>query len=116
MSYVRIWVHIVFSTKYHIPFLTPEIKEKVQLHVMENCKKKGIFLQAINGYSDHLHCLISLENQQKFKNEKFQWQEEYYAVSVGESQLAAVIRYIKNQEVHHQTNSLDREMKTFKKG
>jgi len=32
----------------------------------------------------------------------FGWQDEYFAVSIGESQFGIVLNYINNQEKHHQ--------------
>ena len=64
MSYVTIWVHLVFSTKNREPWLNKDIRYDVHKHIMENCKKKEIFLQAINGYTEHIHCLISLGKEQ----------------------------------------------------
>ncbi|UKT63888.1 IS200/IS605 family transposase [Pedobacter mucosus] len=133
MSYVRIWVHLVFSTKNRHPYLTKGIRYKVQNHIIENCKEKLIFLQAINGYTEHLHCLISLGKEQSIakvaqlikgesafwinKNQlvegTFMWQDDYYAISVSESIVAAVINYIKNQETHHDKKTFDDEVKTF---
>ncbi|MBO9672523.1 MAG: IS200/IS605 family transposase [Sphingobacteriaceae bacterium] len=133
MSYVRIWVHLVFSTKNRHPYLTKNIRYKVHKHIMDNCKNKSIFLQSINGFTDHLHCLISLGkdqsisnvaqlikgessfwiNQNKLTEIPFMWQGEYYAVSVSESQLNSVINYIKNQEVHHSKKSFANEVKEF---
>jgi len=52
------------SNKKRQPFLTKEIRTKLHLHIIENCKEKNIFLQAINGFTDHLHCLISLGKEQ----------------------------------------------------
>ena len=43
------------------------------------------------------------------------WQDDYFAVSVSESNLQAVINYIKNQEVHHAKKSFDDEIKQFEK-
>jgi putative transposase len=60
MSFVKIWIHLVFATKDRQPLLTQNVRYQVLKHIMENCKEKGIFLQAINGYVDHIHCLISL--------------------------------------------------------
>jgi putative transposase len=40
-------------------------------------------------------------NKQKLTNQYFEWQDEYFAVSVSESQIETVRNYIKNQEVHH---------------
>ena len=49
MPYVKVWLHIVWSTKNRIPFLKPEIRPQVFQHVRNNAKKKGIFLDFING-------------------------------------------------------------------
>jgi len=133
MSFVKIWVHLVFSTQNREPLLTKEIRHDVQRHIIENCKEKEIFLQVINGYTDHLHCLISLGkdqtiskvtqlikgessfwlNQQKLIKPKFAWQDDYFAVSVSESQVQQVVSYIKNQEAHHAKKSFVQEVDEF---
>lgn len=135
MSYVRIWVHLVFSTKNRQPFLTKEIREKLYMHIKENCKKKAIFLQVINGYSEHLHCLISLGkeqsiskvaqlikgesalwiNKEKLTEERFMWQDDYFANSVSESQVKKVLNYINNQEQHHSKKTFNDEVDEFMK-
>ncbi|RYY06547.1 MAG: IS200/IS605 family transposase [Sphingobacteriaceae bacterium] len=133
MSYVRIWVHLVFSTKNRQPLLYNDFRYKLQQHIIDNCLKKDIFLQSINGFTDHLHCLISLSKDQSiakisqlikgessfwinnstFLQEKFSWQDDYFAISVSESQVKKVENYIKNQEIHHSKKSFDDEVKTF---
>ena len=133
MSYARIWVHVVFSTKNWEPFLTNEIRSKVHQHIIQNCEKKDIFLSAINGYTDHLHCLISLGkdqtisqiallikgessfwiNKHNLTSDKFAWQDDYYAVSVSESHIPALKKYIKNQELHHSKTSTKDEIEKF---
>ncbi|MBB2146091.1 IS200/IS605 family transposase [Pedobacter sp. LMG 31464] len=135
MSYTRIWVHLVFATKNRTPLLTKEIRYKVQNHIIENCKEKSIYLQIINGYTEHLHCLISLGkdqtiakiaqlikgessfwiNKNQLTEEQFIWQDDYFAVSVSESNLEIVTKYIKNQETHHAKKSFDDEVKEFEK-
>lgn len=135
MSYVKIWVHVVFSTKNRFPFLTKDIRYEVFNHIIENCREKEIFLQAINGYTEHIHCLISLGkdqsiaaiaklikgessfwiNKQQLTAQKFSWQDDYFAVSVSESQVEKVASYIKNQEIHHAKKSFDEEVEEFMK-
>lgn len=108
MSWVRIWIHLVFSTKNRVPFLdTPELRLKVFKHIKENAATKGIWLDCVNGYKDHAHCLISLGRDQNISNiahlikgessywinkngltkQKFCWQDDYWAVGLGESDL-----------------------------
>ncbi len=94
---------------------------------------KNIFLRAINGYSDHIHCLISLGKDQTIskisqlikgessfwinKNEflpvHFSWQDDYFAVSVSESQVGVVVKYIDNQEAHHLKKTFEDEVNDF---
>ena len=49
-------------------------------------------------------------NKNRLCSEKFEWQDEYFAVSVSESLVPRVREYIKNQEDHHQTTTFAREM------
>ena len=65
MSWVRVWIHLVYSTKNRKPFLNPlQLRELVFQHIQENADKKGIHLAAVNGHQDHMHCLISLNKTQ----------------------------------------------------
>ncbi|MFT6870854.1 IS200/IS605 family transposase, partial [Polaribacter sp.] len=114
MSFIKVYIHFVWSTKNRIPFLaTKELRQKVWKHIKENAKEKGIHIDFVNGYSDHCHCLVSLGpdqtiqklmqlikgessfwiNQQRLTKEKFQWQTEYFAVSVSESIVEKVRNY-----------------------
>jgi len=52
-------------------------------------------------------------NKNKLTKKKFIWQDDYFAVSVSESQVKRVIRYIKNQEAHHDKISFEEEVDEF---
>lgn len=52
-------------------------------------------------------------NKQKLCNLKLVWQKEYFAVSVGESQMKAVKNYILNQETHHKKKTWEDEYNEF---
>jgi REP element-mobilizing transposase RayT len=60
MPYVKVWIHLVWTTKKRKPFLVDEIRTRVFEHIRENAKAKGIHLDHINGFREHVHCLISL--------------------------------------------------------
>jgi REP element-mobilizing transposase RayT len=60
MSYVRIWLHCVWATKNRVPLLTKEKKKLVIEHIKQNAKLKSIYIDSINGHTEHLHCIISL--------------------------------------------------------
>ena len=134
MSWVRIWVHLVFSTKNRIPYLVEkDIRLKVWKHIRENADAKNIWLDRINGYQEHAHCLLALGreqtiskisqlikgesshwiNQNDLIGDKFMWQDDYWAVSVSESHLEQVRNYIYNQAEHHKTKSFSEEVEEF---
>jgi REP element-mobilizing transposase RayT len=122
MPHIKVNIHFVWVTKNRYPYLaTPALRKQVWQHILDNAKEKGIFIDFINGYEQHCHCLVSLGadqtlsglmqlikgessywiNKQKLTREKFEWQDEYYAVSVSESVIDKVRNYIKKQEEHH---------------
>jgi putative transposase len=133
MSFLKVWLHIVWSTKLRKPLLTDDIRTSVFMHIKNNANTKGIYVDHINGYIDHVHCLVSLEanqtiaqtvqllkgessfwiNKQQLTKEKFEWQTDYFAVSVSESGIHAVRRYIRRQEEHHRRKSFEQEYDEF---
>ena len=102
-------------------------------HIRENARTKGIYLDFINGFVEHVHTLISLggdqsvskvaqllkgesshwANQQQLMATNLEWQDEYIAVSVSDSMVDTVREYIKNQEEHHRKKSFAEEYDEF---
>jgi len=133
MSYLKVWIHLVWSTKNREPLLSKEIRSILFPHIRKNAQQKGIWIDFINGHTDHIHVLISLNkdqsiggivqlikgessfwiNQQKLTRERFRWQDQYFAVSVSESGIAKVRDYIKNQEAHHKKKTFQQEYEEF---
>lgn len=94
---------------------------------------KDIFIEEINGHVDHVHCLLKLKptqsvskiakllkgassfwvNDEQLVEGKLYWQSEYFAASVGESELSRVRMYIQMQEEKHQSFSFEDELKNF---
>ena len=52
-------------------------------------------------------------NKNELTKNKFQWQDEYFAVSVSESIIDKVRDYIKNQETHHDKKTFEEEYDEF---
>ena len=134
MPFIKVYIHFVWCTKNRNPYLdTLDLRQKVWRHIRENGAKKNIHIDFVNGYSDHCHCLVSLGtdqtiqkvmqlikgesshwiNQQKLTLDKFEWQDEYFAVSVSESMIDRVRNYIKNQEAHHAKKTFQEEYDLF---
>lgn len=135
MSWVRIWTHVVFTTKERKPWLTSGIRKPLFDHIMLNATEKNLKLAVVNGYVDHVHLLLALNrelsiaksiqlikgesahwlNKQQLMPYKFQWQDDYWAVGVSESHYSQVFQYIKNQEQHHQKTDFSQELSAFLK-
>ena len=133
MPWIKVWLHFVWSTKERSPYLQDEIRGKVFEHIRSNAREKGIFIDFIGGYVDHVHCLISLGSDQTIagvmhaiKGEssfwvnkngltkaRFAWQDEYFVASVANSEIDRVRSYIKNQEGHHKRVSFGQEFEGF---
>ena len=134
MSWVRIWVHLVFSTLNREPILnSPKMRKQLFEHIKQNAEHKQIWLDSINGYQEHAHCLISLGkdqcisnvvqlikgessfwiNKNKFIRPRFTWQDDYWAVGVSESHVQATREYIYGQEKHHGKVSFSKEVELF---
>ena len=133
MAFVRIWIHAVWGTKNRHPYLINDIKQKVINHIKDNAKQKDIFIDTINGHHEHLHCLLALNaemsiskamqlikgeatfwiNKAKITDTKFEWADQYFAISVSESQLDKVRAYINNQEEHNKKTSFTDEYNSF---
>jgi putative transposase len=94
---------------------------------------KKIYIDFINGHSEHIHCLLSLNpdqslskviqlikgeasfwiNKNALSKQRFEWAEEYFAISVSESHLPRVREYIRNQERHHKEKTWEEEYDEF---
>ena len=133
MPFIKIWIHLVWATKRREPVLDKSIRQKIFTHIRENARTKDIHIDFINGYTDHVHVLLSLNadqtiakvmqlikgessfwiNKYKLIPQKFEWQDDYFAVSVSESGVNKVREYIKNQERHHTKKTFQQEYDEF---
>jgi putative transposase len=120
-SLTKVYVHLVFSTKYRQPIIGDEVKDELYDYVGGICKQWECNPIKIGGYYDHVHilCILSkkialmklLEEVKKGSSkwmktkghnyENFYWQDGYGAFSVNPSQVDVVVRYITNQYQHH---------------
>jgi putative transposase len=133
MAYIKVWIHFVWTTKKRQAFLTNNVRSNIIAHIKENALKKNIYIDSIAGGKEHLHALISLNpkqavsevaqllkgevsfwiNKVKLVQGKFEWQDKYFAVSVSESALPVVRKYIRTQEEHHRVKPFSEEYDAF---
>lgn len=133
MSFVTAWLHCVWSTKNREPILTKEVRPELFQHIIDNGRKKNIWVDTLNGHTEHVHALISLDknmtiadtmqllkgesanwlNKTDYLKSKMHWQDDYFVVSIGQSQVERVRNYIRNQEEHHRKKSFQQEVTEF---
>ena len=133
MSFVKIWVHAVWSTKDRKPVLNKDVRQEIFEHIHHNAIEKDIYMEIVNGHQNHVHCLFRLKADQTIQKTlqlikgeasfwankhglvkpKLAWQNDYFAVSVSESQVGAVKKYIENQEEHHAKKTFEQECNEF---
>jgi len=112
MPYVKIWIHLIFSTKKKERVITKELKQKLIEHInmtisLGTDQTIGKVAQLIKGESSNWI------NKNRLIKNHFEWQDEYIAVSVSESMIDKVRDYIKNQEEHHRRKSFAEEYDEF---
>ena len=128
-TYSQITLHIVFAVRGRENLLRQDHRDELFKYISGIIKNKGQKLFSINGMSDHVHILCSIEpkmaisdlvrdiknNSSKFINEKkwmpgkFMWQEGFGVFSYSRSQRPNIIAYIENQERHHKNKNFREE-------
>src|SRR4051812_38113842 len=128
-SYLAVRVHYVFSTKERRRLITPELKERLYPFIGGIACENNMKLIAIGGIENQVHLLLAMapllsvaKAIQMIKGGssawvrdtfpehwRFGWEEGYGAFSVSASQMEATIRYIENQEEHHQKHTFEGE-------
>ncbi len=131
-SLVRIYLHIIFSTKHRRPYLTDRtLQEKVYGYMSGICKNLGCLALKIGGVEDHVHLLtrhsktlaisdfmreLKRSSSAWLKTEStelasFHWQDGYGAFSVSPSHMEDIKKYITTQETHHRKESFQDEFR-----
>ena len=52
MSFIKVWIHYVWATKNHEAALQKGSREILFSHILEVNRKKGIWVDTVNGYSN----------------------------------------------------------------
>lgn len=134
-TYSQIYIQVVFAVHGRENLIANGWRDELYKYITGIVKKHEQKLISIGGVSNHIHILLGIKpsialsdlvrdikanssrfiNERKFVRGKFNWQEGFGAFSYSYSQLDAVIRYIENQEAHHEKKSFKDEYKGFLK-
>jgi REP element-mobilizing transposase RayT len=126
-------VHLVFSTKNRALWIPADMRERLFAYLAGIFKEWDSPALIIGGLDDHVHALFSLSKNHPLKkiveevkkgsskwmkrdgtgNADFYWQNGYAAFSVSMSNVAAVKRYIEQQEEHHRKMTFQDELRAL---
>ena len=128
-TYTQMYVHLVFSPKNRQALIRKTWRDELEKYItgiVQNYKHKML---AVNAMPDHIHIFIGynvnhlipdlVENIKTSSNAwikknrlteyRFDWQKGYGAFSHSRSQLDTVVKYVLNQEEHHNKKTFREE-------
>lgn len=131
-TYSQIHLQVVFAVKHRKALISPEWSDGLYGYITGIIQGNGHKMLIINGMPDHIHILFGMRphqalsdlmrqvkcdstkwiNQRGLTAHPFSWQTGYGAFSYSLSQVPRIIRYIENQQKHHQQKSLRQEYVT----
>ena len=114
MPFWRLYYHLVWATKNREAIIDSTLEHRLYPYLTEEANSLGCRVDAINGFEDHIHIVISIppkfanaEIVQRLKGssshdfKELSWQSGYGIFSCGEKQRQFAIKYVKDQKEHH---------------
>ena len=128
-TYTQIYIHLVFAPKNREALIANHWSSELEKYITGIIQNHQHKLLAIRAMPDHIHILLGYNlnqlipdlveniktstnawvkqnNKSKFH---FEWQKGYGAFSHSKSKIDGVVKYIQNQEMHHQKSSFKQE-------
>ena len=132
-TYTQIYIQLIFAVKFREFVIYEKIQDELFSFISGSIKSMGHKALAVNGMPDHIHILVGLNpvmaisdlakelkrsssnfiNNKNWMPGKFQWQTGYGGFSYSRSQIDSVIKYIKNQKLHHKRKTFREEYQEF---
>jgi putative transposase len=132
-TYTQIYIQFVFAVQNRISLINENWQMDLYKYMTGIIEQQEHKLFSINGITDHVHILVSMNpkqapsdlmfhvkrsssiwiNDKKLCPGKFSWQEGFGAFSYGKSQIPTIARYIENQQKHHMKRTFIDEYKGF---
>ena len=124
-TYTRILYQIVFQTKHWEPTLTKLNRDRLFAFISGILKKKKCFVIQVGGYNNHIHIITNVHPtiavSQLVKDIKLSassfikaeylfpsfrgWNEGFGAFTYSIDAIEPLKYYVRNQELHHKTQS-----------
>jgi putative transposase len=128
-TFSQIYLQFVFAVQHRQSVIPKAHKEELHKYITGLVQNRKAKMLAVNSMPDHIHLFVGFKptvlisdfvkeikvesnefiNNQKWIKGKFNWQEGYGVFSYSHSHIDAVIKYILNQEAHHQKKTFKQE-------
>lgn len=132
-TYRKIYLQIVFAVKNREALLDKAWRQNVFKYIAGIINTRKHYSLAVNGTKDHIHIFLDYKPYELIedlvreikkastayiRNEKlcpfkFEWQSGYGVFSHGHREKDIIIKYVMNQEAHHQKKSFQKEYMTL---
>lgn len=132
-SLTKLYVHLVFSTKYRRAWLDKSIRPRVHAFLAQAIRDLDSPWVVVGGVADHVHILFDIgklippakfvehakRTSSKFvktlgpEYAQFYWQRGYGMFTVSPRYRDVVERYVRNQEQHHRRSSFKQEYRAI---
>lgn len=132
-SWTQNYYHLVFATKARLPYLRPDLHDRLYAMCGGIVRDLNSQLIAGNGMTEHAHLLVrfapdlapaALAREIKSRSSRwihetfpdlasFAWQRGYGGFTVSRSVVPEVEEYIRAQQKHHQDMTFEREFETM---
>lgn len=128
-TFSQIYLQFVFAVKHRESLIAKEHKEELHRYITGLVQNRKAKMLAIHCMPDHVHLFVGFKptiliadfvkeikvesnefiNSKRWVKGKFSWQEGYGVFSYSHSQVDTVVKYVLNQEAHHQKSSFRQE-------
>ena len=128
-TFSQIYLQFVFAVRNRQSLIKKENKEELHKYITGIVQNRKSKMLAIHCMPDHAHIFVGFKpvmeisdlvkeikvasnefiNSKGWLNNKFAWQNGYGVFSYSQSHIDAVVKYILNQEQHHQKKTFNQE-------
>lgn len=132
-TFSQIYLQFVFAVQDRYCLISKNHKEELQKYITALVQNRGAKLLAINCMPDHTHLFVGFKpvisiadfikeikvesnefiNNKKWVQGHFKWQSGYGVFSYSKSHIDAVVKYVQNQEKHHEKKTFRSEYLEF---
>ena len=126
MPYWKLYYHLVWGTFERLPLIDGDRERMIQATLYAKATELSLVVHAMGNVQDHIHVVVSIPpvrsiaecvkhlkgassravNAHEVNGSRFQWQEGYGTLSLGERSLRTVVAYVKDQKQHHHQGTL----------